>query len=55
MYKLHLESVEKPEVKLPASTGSLKRQESSIKTSTSALLTSQSLGLSGSQQTVENS
>ena len=36
--KLDLEKTEKPEIKLPTSTGSLKKQESSRKTSTSALL-----------------
>ena len=39
MFKLVLEKVEEPEIKLPTSTGSLKKQESSRKTSTSALLT----------------
>ena len=39
MFKLDLEKVEEPEVKLPTSIGSLKKQESSRKTSTSALLT----------------
>ena len=39
MFKLDLEKAEEPEVKLPASVGSLKEQESSRKTSTSALLT----------------
>ena len=39
MFKLDLETVEEPEIKLPTSTGSLKKQESSRKTSTSALLT----------------
>ena len=34
-----LEKAEEPEIKLPASTGSLKKQESSRKTSISALLT----------------
>ena len=34
MYKLDLEKAEEPEIKLPTSTGSLKKQESSIKTST---------------------
>ena len=33
------EKVEEPEIKLPTSTGSLKKQESSRKTSISALLT----------------
>ena len=37
MFKLDLEKAEEPEIKLPASTGSSKRQESSIKTSTSVL------------------
>ena len=39
MFKLVLEKVEEPEIKLPTSIGSLKNQESSRKTSTSALLT----------------
>ena len=39
MYKLDLEKAEEPEIKLPTSVGSLKNQESSRKTSTSALLT----------------
>ena len=39
MFKLDLEEAEEPEVKLPKSTGSLKKQESSRKTSISALLT----------------
>ena len=39
MFKLDLEKAEEPEIKLPASTGSSKKQESSRKTSTSALLT----------------
>ena len=34
-----LEKAEKPEIKLPTSSGSWKKQESSRKTSTSALLT----------------
>ena len=34
-----LEKAEEPEIKLPTSAGSLKKQESSIKTSISALLT----------------
>ena len=36
---LNLEKAEKPEIKLPTSTRSLKKQESSRKTSVSALLT----------------
>ena len=39
MFKLVLEKAEEPEVKLPTSTGSWKKQESSRKTSISALLT----------------
>ena len=39
MFKLDLEKAEDPEVKLPTSVGSLKKQESSRKTSISALLT----------------
>ena len=39
MFNLVLEKGEEPEIKLPASTGSLKKQESSRKTSISALLT----------------
>ena len=38
MFKLDLEKAEEPEIKLPTSTGSLKKQENSRKTSTSALL-----------------
>ena len=39
MFKLVLEKAEEPEVRLPASTGSWKKQESSRKTSISAVLT----------------
>ena len=39
MFKLDLEKAEEPDNKLPTSIGSLKKQESSRKTSTSALLT----------------
>ena len=39
MFKLDLEKAEEPEIKLPASGGSLKKRESSRETSTSALLT----------------
>ena len=39
MFKLNLEKAEEPEIKLPTSIGSSKKQESSRKTSTSALLT----------------
>ena len=39
MFKLNLEKAEEPEIKLPTSAGSSKKQESSRKMSTSALLT----------------
>ena len=39
MFKPVLEKAEEPEIKLPTSTGSLKKQESSRKTSISTLLT----------------
>ena len=39
MFRLDLEKAEETEIKLPTSTGSSKRHESSRKTSTSALLT----------------
>ena len=51
MFKLVLEKAEEPEIKLPISVASSKKQESSRKTSTSALLICQSLWLCGSQQT----
>ena len=43
MFKLVLEKTEEPEIKLPISAGSSIKQESSRKTSISALLTMQSL------------
>ena len=39
MFKLDLEKAEEPEIQWPTSTGSQKKQQNSIKTSTSALLT----------------
>ena len=54
MFKLDLEKAEEAEIKLPTSTGSSKKQESSRKTSTSALLIMPK-PLCRSQQTVENS
>ena len=39
MFKLVLEKAKEPEIKLPTSAGSWKKQESSRKTSISALLT----------------
>ena len=41
MFKLDLEKAEEPEIKLPTSSGSSKKQESSRKTSISTLLTTQ--------------
>ena len=38
MYKLVLEKAEGPEIKLPTSSGSWKKQESSLKTSISAFI-----------------
>ena len=52
MVKLDLEKAEEPEIKLSISVGSSKKQESSRKTSPSALLTTPK-PLCGSQQTVE--
>ena len=43
MFKIGLEKAEEPEIKLPTSLRSLKKQESSRKTSISALLTTQNL------------
>ena len=43
MFKLDLVKAEEPEIKLPTSVGSSKKQESSRKTSTSALLTTPKL------------
>ena len=54
MFKLDLEKAEEPEIKLPISAGSSKKQESSRKTAISALLTMPK-PLGGSQQTVEDS
>ena len=53
MFKLVLEKAEEPDIKLPTSTGSLKKQESFRITSISALVTMPN-PLCGSQQTVEN-
>ena len=54
MLKLILEKAEESEIKLPTSAGSSKKQESSRKTSISALLTMQK-PLCRSQETMENS
>ena len=55
MFKLDLEKAEEPEIKLPISAGSSKKQESSRKTSTSPLLTMPKPLTVWIQQTVENS
>ena len=55
MFKLVLEKVEEPEIKLPTSTGSSKKQESSRKHLFLLYWLCQRLWLCGSQQTVENS
>ena len=54
MFKLVLEKAEEPEIKLPTSVGSSKKQESFRKTSTFALLITPKT-LCGTQQTVEYS
>ena len=53
MFKLDVEKAEEPEIKLPISIGSSKKQESSRKTSTSALLTSPKPLLCGAQKNCE--
>ena len=55
MFKLDLEKAEEPEIKLPTSAGSWKKQESSRKTFIPALLTMPKPQLCVSPQTVENS
>ena len=50
MFKLDLEKAEEPEIKLPTSAGSSKKQESSRKTFTFALLTMPKSLMCGSQQ-----
>ena len=55
MLKLVLEKAEESEIKLPTSAGSLKKQESSRKTSISALLTMPKPLTVWITQTVENS
>ena len=54
MFKLVLEKAEEPEIKLPTSAGSWKKQESSRKTSVSALLTMPKLLTVWIKITVEN-
>ena len=55
MFKLDLEKAEEPEIKLPTSAVSLKKQQNFRKTPTFALLTMPKPLTLGSQQTVENS
>ena len=55
MFKLVLEKAKEPEIKLPTSAGSSKKQESSTKISISALLTMPKPLTVFPQQTVENS
>ena len=55
MFKLVLEKAEEPEIKLPTSAGLSKKQESSRKTSISALLTMPKPLTVLSLQTVGNS
>ena len=54
MFELDSEKAEEPEIKLPTSVGSYKKEENSRKTSTSASLTMLK-SLCGSQWTVDNS
>ena len=55
LFKLVLEKADEPEIKLPISTGSWKKQESSRKNLYLLYWLCQSLWLCGSQSTVENS
>ena len=55
IFKLVLEKAEEPEIKLPTSNGSWKKQESSMKHLFLLYWLCQSLWLCGSQSTVENS
>ena len=55
MFEVDLEKAEEPEIKLPIFVGSSKKQESSRKTSTSALLTLSKTDCEDHKQTVENS
>ena len=55
MFNLDLEKEEEPQIKLPTSTASSRKQESSRKISTSALLTTPKPLTCGSQETVDNS
>ena len=55
MFKLDLEKAEEPEIKLPTSAGSLKKQESSRKIIYFFFIDYAKAFGCGSQQTVENS
>ena len=55
MFKLVLEKAEEPEIKLPTSAGSWKKQDNSRKTSISALLTMPKPLTLWITKTVENS
>ena len=55
MFKLDLEKAEKPEIKLPPSSGSSKKRQSSRKTSTFASLTTPKPLTVWIKTTVENS
>ena len=55
MFKLDLEKAEEPEIKLPASVDTLKKQENFITSASSPLTMQKPLTVCGSQQTVENS
>ena len=55
IFKLVLEKAEEPEIKLPTSTGLLKKKESSRKTSTSAVLTTPKPFSVDHKKTVEDS
>ena len=55
MFKLVIEKAEEPEIKLPTYTGLWKKQESSRKTSISALLTMPKPLIVWITKTVENS
>ena len=55
-FKLDLEKAEEPEIKLPTSVGSLKKEESSIKISTSAFIDyAKAFDCVDHNKTVENS
>ena len=55
MFKMNLEKAQEPEIKLPTSSESSKEQESSRKTSTSALMTTPKCLTVWITQIVENS